>query len=890
MNIRRLESLLQCSKYCEFSEVILQKENLKEHIFQNLLMMTARAIQEQAVWSTFEKELRNYAQTQYKEEWYELHWQKKADIEKNIYLLNRGYCWLQSNINGKLLSVNHKLYIPFCMQYGRYDISEIDVCANFIVETRKGEIWGILLCRKFPKPYTYHAQKTGNSIYHSMEMLCLMAALQYSYPEKKIQVSMIQVVSRKDTTHSFAIFEHYKGDNVMSFTTEDLKKQKMGSALEVLKGLFQNPQRRNCNNCCYRELCTVKETASEQYFPSPVKRVLHQPVYTDNQLRVIRHMSGPLRVCAGPGSGKTETLVARIQNLIDYGIMPEKILAVTFTKKATQEIRYRINSEKLPVVSTLHALAFQIIRQHQCLIGRKRLVNQTDCKKMLLEILQCAPVIAGADYENLTGCYGLIDNLMDDFRFIGKFGKERFSEAYPDKDIYSILLIKSMYDQKFSSSGFIRFDDLIYLAVKLLEKYPGVHAKMRDMFEYIMIDEVQDLDEMQGHLIKLLVKDSEANIAIFGDADQSIYGFRGGSNRFMLDFPKTFPGTVDVCLEDNFRSSSEILETANLLISHNHDRIPIRMNAFFETGCQPELLTEFRVNRMGLLIEDLLQQGYHQEDIAIIARKNKSLSGICDILSKYNEEHSKESVLCFARPKNYLYQSPVYQTVLDLLTLHQGHFHEDAVWYRLLVRAGIQIEKKYRNKSIYENLLLDKSIYPFHGEEASRYLVVGAEDSKLLQEMAKIYRISRLFFLPAALAVPKVLQEYYADEIFEEELDALNTIIHDRSIKDAHDLWEYMDAAKLFRDDMRIYRESFSKSQLHLLTAHDAKGKEFKVVILYGIDEFELDNLQEDRRLLYVALTRAKEKVILTETYKGKSCFVKELEAHLLRKGGLRYA
>lgn len=744
MNIETLETLLDCTKHYEFSKIILEKEGLQERIFQDSLRMTAKALQEHVAWKILETELRHFFMTQYKEDWYALHWQKKAAIEKNIFLLNRMYCWIKSNLRGNMLSANQTLYVPFNMQHDRYEITGLNVCPHFILETHDRYIWGILLCRKYPKPYTYHAQKSENSIYHSMELLCLMIGLQNLYPDKNIRVSMIQAVSRKDSTNSFAVFEQNSGENVMSFTTEDLMKKNMGTPFDILNSCLRHPVYQNCSNCCYRELCNTKtaEKLSTEYV---TEKPIHQPTYTENQLKVIQHVSGPMRVCAGPGAGKTETLVARIQNLMKDGVMPEKILAVTFTKKAAQEIRQRIASEKLPVVSTLHALAFQIIRQHECLIGKKRLVNQTDCKKMLLEILKYAPVIIGANYENLTEPYGLLENLIADFRFIGKYGKERFIDSYPDKDIHTILLIKSMYDQKFKSAGYIRFDDLIHLAVSLLEKHSGIRAKIQNMFEYIMIDEVQDLDEMQGRLIKLLTKKPQMNITVFGDADQSIYGFRGGNNQFMLDFPKEFPGTVDVWLDDNFRSSSEILETANLLISHNRDRIPIQMNAFFETGHQPELITDFRMNRIGLLVHDLLQQGFQQDDIAIIARTNKSLSGICDMLERYNQEHPTHTALYFDRPKWYLYQSPIYQTVLDLLTIYQGYLHEDAVWYRLLAREEIHPEKTYQDKSIYENYLLNRAIFPFQGEETSRYLVVNEKNSHLLQVAAKIYRSSRIF-------------------------------------------------------------------------------------------------------------------------------------------------
>lgn len=887
MKIQELDALRQCPKYYEFKKIIIDKKNLQMQIFKDSLRIAANALKTHTSWQTLETDIRKLFQENVQEEWYTFSWQKKEAIEKNLFLLKRMYSWLESNIKGTILAVNQPLSIPVTMQCNGYDIFELGICPHFIIATNEG-IWGILLCERFAKQYTYRAQKSGNSIYHSLELLCLLMGLENLYPGKTIWVSLIQAVSRKDTAHSFAVFERNSGDNVMTINISDLMKKESGTASEVMNILLQHTGVRNCSFCCYKELCNTERVADDRIHP--VEKIMHPIVYTENQLQVIHHLSGPLRVCAGPGAGKTETLVARIQNLVVQGVTPGKILVVTFTKKAAQEILLRMNTEEKPTVSTLHALAFKIIREHECLIGRKKLVNNTDCKKMLLEVLKHAPVIVGANYENPTAPYGLLDNLLADFRSIEKLGKERFAQSALDKDLQTIFLVKAMYDQKFIAAGYIRFDDLIKLAVKLLEKHSGIRARLQNMFDYIMIDEVQDLDEIQACLVRLLTK-SQANIAVFGDADQSIYGFRGGSNRFMLDFPKYFPGTVDVWLNDNFRSSGEILEMANLLISHNRDRVPIKMNAFFENGCQPELISDFRMNHIGLLVQDLLQEGYQQDDIAIIARTNKDLAGMCEMLDRYNAEHPKEQDLYFARPKYYLYQSPVYQVVLDLLTIHQGFLHEDAVWYRLLVKEGIYPEKYFPKKSIYENYLLRGIIYPFEGDEAGRYLVVNETDPLILQAAAKIYRMSRLFSLPVVLAITKVLQNYFNnDVIFEEELEVLKTTIHDRSIQSAKELWEYMIAAKSLHDETRIYGDSSHINQLHLLTAHDSKGKEFKVVILYGIDKFELDNMQEDRRLLYVAITRAKERIIMTEVFKGKSCFIKELEAHLIKKGGLRYA
>lgn len=279
-----------------------------------------------------------------------------------------------------------------------------------------------------------------------------------------------------------------------------------------------------------------------------------------------------------------------------------------------------------------------------------------------------------------------------------------------------------------------------------------------------------------------------------------------------------------------------------------------------------------------------------QGDIAVIARTNKDLLGLGKLIDAFNMEHQNSEKLRFFKPKYYLYQDSVYQTVLDLLSLHQGILTDDYIWYRLLSKLGVSVQKAHSDKCIYESYLEDQAIYPFTGEEAGRYLLVSEGGSQLLNAVAKLYKASRLFSLPAADAISKVLDFFYEGRCNGEVREILETMIRERHIRTASELWHYMTAIKFFDDETRVYMEGDSTNAIHLLTAHDSKGKEYKAVIVYGVDDFELDNLQEDRRLLYVAVTRAKERLYLTEVCKGKSMFLKEIKLHVEEIGGLRYA
>lgn len=200
------------------------------------------------------------------------------------------------------------------------------------------------------------------------------------------------------------------------------------------------------------------------------------------------------------------------------------------------------------------------------LIYPVRLAGLVDCKNLLMKVLNHAPLISGVSYEGLTMRYGLIATLLKDFEFINRHGIEAYSNAHSKKDVEGIIRVKKLYDAAFKEMGYITFDDQVSMAVELLKEHPGILETVQNQYDYIMVDEVQDLDDAQAEFVKLLVKEPENNLMICGDADQSIYAFRGGSNRFMLNFPNIYPGTKDILLSRNYRSSEEIVTMASGLI------------------------------------------------------------------------------------------------------------------------------------------------------------------------------------------------------------------------------------------------------------------------------------------------------------------------------------
>lgn len=886
MTIQELGILTKCPRWYELEQIIYQGQNQRNAIYRRALCIMTDGLAHKEDWPRAAEKIMRCLEEGYQDEWFELRWQKRTAIQEEILGIGRLFLWLGEQVNGTLLT-HTPLSVPFQADYKGRHINEVSLCADMIWENEEC-VTGVLLYRRYPKPYTYLSRASEHSIYHAVELLFLMIALKRRFPGKQIQVLMAASEARKKQD-GYAGFNEKRGDNVIGFTDTELELKEGMEPYELIQKVMNGAVPESCQKCVYEDIC---KPPTRVYLKGKISTGVKPPVklsYSENQKKGIYHQLGPVRVSAGPGAGKTAVLVERIRWLMEKGVLPEKILAVTYTRKAAKEILERIDTEQKPAVSTLHALGFQIIRRNEGLIGKKRLVNQVDCMQMLLEILNHAPRIQGVRYQDVSSRYGLLSKLLEDFQFINRHGLMKFQEVYPDKDLRGILRIKDMYEQKFRASGCIYFEDQIRLAVEILEKYSGVRRILQETYDYIMVDEAQDLDTMQARMIQLLVKTPQNNIAVYGDADQSIYGFRGGDNRFMLDFPKLYTGTKEVWLDDNFRSSEEILKAAHTLISHGSERIPLKMKAHF-AKTRPVLIQNFRSNRIGQFLHDLLAKGYSLSQIAVIARTNKDLGCMCKVIEQYNQEHPDKAILRYEKPKYYLYQDFTFQVIADLLQVYLGEMSDDKIWYRLLSALDIQPEKKEKQQTIYEDYLKRGEIYSFESEAASRYLSVGSEGSGILQAFARIYRASRFFMLPVRQAVPKAARSFCDENIDNQEvLDILDEMVRVRGIRNPQELCRYLTAVRRFQDDTRLsYTQEEDK--LHLLTAHDSKGKEFPVVLIYGVDEFEKGDMQEERRLLYVAMTRAQNMLYMTEICKGKSMFLRELKDNLEILGGMDYA
>lgn len=875
---------LECGRKYKLQRLSLKDHNARNLCFSEAIRRMADSVAKGKERSAILEELRMYLEEAYQEEWFPLSWQRKRTITRELGLFERFLEGFQIPSSTKISAdVMVSLKLPLC--HNEIVADGISGTADLLLEQPDGGITGVIVCRNFCKPYSYNARKLQHKVQNSLEMLVLMDGLSRKYPQRDIQIKMIRLASPADKPDQLAEFEQKKGDNIIQIASREYMEGHPEGIQEHIQQIIGLTEECSCDGCFFENVCkppNIVLARQEEEVHTKKKEIS----FSKEQEEVINHAEGPMRVCAGPGSGKTAVLVERIRKLVDSGVPAEKILAITFTKKAAQEMQERVQTEQEVNIYTLHALAFGILTQNEFLIGSVRLAGLVDCKNLLMKVLNHAPLISGVSYEGLTTRYGLIATLLKDFEFINKHGLEVYSTAYGKKDVAGIMKVKELYDAAFREMGYITFDDQVSMAVELLKNNPGILETVQNQYDYIMVDEVQDLDDAQAEFVRLLVKEPANNVMICGDADQSIYSFRGGSNRFMLDFPRLFSGTEDILLTRNYRSSEEIVTMASSLIEKNKKRVPMQLAASFSTGIQAIHIPNFNDCRFGALIKEIHGKGYAYSDIAVIARTNKELNNLCKIVDR--DAALTGVAVPLERPKLYLRDDCVFQMLLDLLELAVKGMRQDRALFRLLSTMGCSVEKADRKLSIYEDHVTEGLIYDFFGEESSRYFLETQDP--LIKAYGRIYRALQVLKGPLKQALWELEPFFFPTGLCTKEvLEKLEDIVYEKKIKHYRQLYEIMSAMKVFEDDTRIYYSSGERSQVHMLTAHDAKGKEFPAVIIYGIDNFECGDAEEDRRLLYVAVTRAKRVLFILEEYPGKSNFLKDIEKYISVNRRARY-
>ncbi|NCO00962.1 MAG: UvrD-helicase domain-containing protein [Epsilonproteobacteria bacterium] len=596
------------------------------------------------------------------------------------------------------------------------------------------------------------------------------------------------------------------------------------------------------------------------------------------QTEAVKQTEGPVLILAGAGSGKTTTIVSRLAYLIEVlGIPASNTLTLTFTNKAAKEMRDRAlnmisQNAYPPLLCTFHKFGLLFLKFNIHLINRENnfVVIDTDDKKRIIKKINSelpTPLIASeiSRYKN---------SLMSP------------DEAYKQAEFFNYQQIAKVYEEYEAyllENNLVDFDDLISITYKLLLEYPELALKTSQKYQYIMIDEYQDTNELQLKLLQKLCC-AHTNLCVVGDDDQSIYGWRGANIRNIMEFDQDFSGAVTFKLEENYRSREPILKVANALIEHNRSRLGKQLISTRGTGDEVTILNSNDENeearKIAQKIAKLLESGVNAKDIAVLYRVN--------VLSRSIEEGLNRAGIAYKLVGGLRFYDRA--EIKDLISYLRviTNFHDDFSFKRIankpkrgLGKASIdklELAAHANETSIFEYL---KNV-PLEELEA----LVKKKNSKTLKDfiadiehIAKVAEESTYEFIDV-LEDTFHLKDIYKGMQDEDErvlnMDEFYGLFRD-FVKNSPEssLDEFLNELTLQSEQDQVEGES-----IYMMSIHASKGLEFDHVFIIGLEEGFLplvgdgSDLEEERRLGYVSFTRAKESLNLSHAgsrfYKGR--------------------
>lgn len=627
----------------------------------------------------------------------------------------------------------------------------------------------------------------------------------------------------------------------------------------------------------------------------------------DAQQKAVTYGSGPILVLAGAGSGKTRVITYRIIYLIEkMGVKPENILAITFTNKAANEMKERVQrllKEKAEGlnVSTFHSACVKILKENVPLLGYKKyfVIYDTDDQQSIIK--QCLKELNLDEKKYpLMACLEKISGYKE--KLISE--TEAFDSARDirEKTFSNIYLL---YQKKLRENNAFDFDDLIMKTVELFRKYPEVLDYYSEKFKYILVDEYQDTNHAQYIFIKLLAE-KHRNLLVVGDDDQSIYSFRGADIRNILEFEKDFPDAFVVKLEKNYRSTQTILDAANEVIKNNFSRKEKRL--FTEKGKGDKVFFAELQNEhhealfIGNEIEKLINNGYYYKNIAVLYRTNAQSRVFEEVFLKMGIPHRVFGGIRF-------FQRKEIKDIVAYLRLIEND--EDNMSLRRIInvpRRGIgsktveqlEIMSDQTGKSIFRLIMEDNLPFSHSLCRKLKEFALMIEDLRELKERIGIPELMERIILNTGYL--EELQNEGTEEANDriENIKELISVAREFVLRNSEGtLEEFLSEIALYSD---LDKYSDEEDAVTLMTLHSAKGLEFSVVFLAGLEEgifphykslFNTAELEEERRLCYVGITRAKELLYLTRawqrnlygrsSYYDKSRFIKEIPKRLIK-------
>jgi len=630
------------------------------------------------------------------------------------------------------------------------------------------------------------------------------------------------------------------------------------------------------------------------------------------QKEAVETTEGAVLIIAGAGSGKTKALTHRVAYLIrERGVAPRNILAVTFTNKSAQEMKERIlgllddNKDALPLVGTFHSICVRLLRQEIEKIGYKRTFNifdtqdQESLMKKVMKELEINP-----DQFKPKAMLGAIskakNELMSAEGFalqIGGYYEEIISKVY------------TAYQKRLKEQDALDFDDILMLIVTIFQKFPEVLEKYQNAFRYIMVDEYQDTNHAQYTLVRMLAQ-RWGNICVVGDDWQGIYSWRGANIQNILDFEKDYPKAKVIKLEQNYRSTQNILDAAYGVISKNVNR---KDKEIWTENKGGQMLTTYEArderDEAEFIVAEIMsykaEHGCNLNDFVVLYRTNAQSRIVEEAMLRNSVPYRIIGGVKF-------YQRKEVKDVIAYLRLIQN-FNDEVSLERIInePRRGVgeMSLKKWlgsaREQSlnyIEAGLVMNESSKLNAGKiEAIKKFCNFIVRSKVRIEKAKVTDLIEFIFVESGY-------EKFLLDGTDEGQTRYENVRELLTVSKKYDEFVGEEGLSLFLEEVALIADTDNIDQavesVHLMTLHSAKGLEFKVVFIVGLEEgilphsrslINYDEMEEERRLMYVGVTRAKEKVFLLYTRErniygslqinSPSRFMDDIPIHLMQEG-----
>lgn len=595
--------------------------------------------------------------------------------------------------------------------------------------------------------------------------------------------------------------------------------------------------------------------------------------FNQAQKKAIEHKTGPMLILAGPGSGKTAVITERTKVLVESGVNPRKILVVTFTKAAAVEMRERfqnkIKGNYAPVqFGTFHAIFFSILK-HAYHYSAANIIPQEQKRQFFKEVLERYQMEPDDENE-------MISDLESEISLVK--GERMDLEYYYSKNCAADVFRKIYkdYDNMLRRKHFIDFEDMLVFTYELLSQREDILTMWQNQFDYILVDEFQDINKIQYDIVKLLVK-KHRNLFIVGDDDQSIYRFRGAKPEIMLNFEKDYPEAKKIILDVNYRCTKSITDAAALVIRQNEVRFAKNIKAAREQG-NPVDIVEFPDLRAEnkRVVEEIChykEKGIPYEEMAVIFRTNTQPRALLELFMMYN--------IPFRMKDNIpnIYDHFIARDMINYMRIAHGN-RERKLFLKLCNRPNRYIS---RDAFEYPEVAFE-SLYNFYQDK--RWMLERIEQWESdLKWIKKLNPYAAINYIRKGIGYDEFLKEYAEyRRIDEEELfDVLDELQENARPFESFEDW--MDHIREYKKELEEQKQKQQENTAAVVmeTMHSSKGLEYKVVFIIDANEEIMPHhkavipadIEEERRMFYVAMTRAKDYLHI---YYSKERYNKKLE------------